>query len=86
MYFYGIFAHDRVFWEAAIYYPPKNGQALAEATKRVLTWDKNQRKIMSGKARKQATKFSWDVCAEKTVAVMAKAVKNSKLNGRNVHE
>jgi len=61
------------FKDAAVYYPPKNGQALAEVIQTVLTWDNNQRKTMSEKARKRAGEFSWDVCAEKTVAAMAKA-------------
>jgi len=63
-----------LFGDAAIYYPPKDGQALAEAIQTVLTWDDNQRKTMSEKAKKRAAEFSWDVCAEKTVAVLAKAV------------
>lgn len=74
------------FGEAAIYYPPKNGHALAEATKRILALDKNLRKIMSEKSRRQATKFSWDVCAERTVALLAEVVKISKFNGHNVHK
>ena len=65
-----------LFGDAAIFYPPKDGRALAEAIKTVLVWDDNQRKVMSKKARKQAAKFSWDVCAEKTVAVLAKAAKD----------
>jgi len=64
------------FGEAAIYYPPKNGPALAEAIKRMLVLDKQLRKIMSEKSKRQATKYSWDVCAERTVAVLAKAVGN----------
>lgn len=74
------------FGEAAVYYPPQNGPALAEASKRMLALDKNLRKIMSEKSKIQATKFSWDVCAERTVALLAKVVKISKLNGHNVHK
>jgi len=70
-----------LFGDVAIYYPPKDGQALAEVIKTVLTWDDNQRKSMSEKARKQAAKFSWDVCAAKTVAVLAKAAE-SRLYGK----
>jgi len=65
-----------LFGDAAIYYPPKDGKALAEAIKTVLVWDDNQRKVMSEKAKKQAAKFSWDVCAEKTVAALVKAVES----------
>lgn len=65
-----------LFGDAAIYYPPKNTQALADAIKTVLAWDDNQRKTMSEKAKKRAKEFSWDVCAEKTVAALAKAVES----------
>ena len=64
-----------IFGDAAVYYPSKDGQALAEAIKTVLTWNDNQRKVMSEKAKKRAAEFSWDICAEKTVAALAKAVR-----------
>ncbi|MDP8257949.1 MAG: glycosyltransferase family 1 protein, partial [Candidatus Aadella gelida] len=65
--------------DVAVYYPPKNAKALAEVIQTTLTWDDNQRKAMSEKAKKRAGEFSWDVCAEKTVAVLAKAVENKKV-------
>jgi len=65
-----------IFGNTAIYYPSKDGQFLAETIQTVLTWDDDQRKIMSEKARRQAANFSWDICAEKTLAVLAKAAKN----------
>ena len=43
--------------------------------KTVFAWDDNQRKVMSEKARKRAGESSRDVCAEKTVAVLANVVK-----------
>lgn len=67
-----------LFGDAAVYYPPKDGQALAEAIKTIFAWDDNRRKAMSEKARKRAAKFSWDVCAEKTVAALAKAVESGQ--------
>lgn len=63
------------FKNAAIFYPPKDARSLARAIKDVLSLDDNQRKIMSEKARRQAARFSWDFCAEKTVAELAKALK-----------
>lgn len=74
-----------IFGDAAIFYPPKDGQALAEVIKSVLGWDKNQRTGMSRKAKKRAAEFSWDVCAEKTVAALSRAAGDVKLNG-NVYE
>lgn len=67
-----------LFGDAALYYPPKDCQSLAEAIKSVLAWDDNQQKTMSEKAKKRAREFSWDVCAEKTVAELAKTVRDSK--------
>ena len=64
-----------IFNNAAIYYPPKDARSLARAIEYVLALDDNQRKIMSEKARRQAARFSWDFCAEKTVAELAKVVK-----------
>lgn len=65
-----------LFGDAAVYYPPKDEKILAEAIQTVLTWDENQRKAISEKARTRAAEFSWDVCADKTVAVLAKAVES----------
>lgn len=62
--------------DAAIFYPPKDGKSLAWAIKTVFAWDNNQREAMLGKAKKRAAEFSWDVCAEKTVAVLAKAAES----------
>ena len=64
-----------LFGDAAIFYPPNDGQALAEVIKTVLAWDDNQRKVMSEKAKKRASKFSWDICAKRTVAELAKVVR-----------
>jgi glycosyltransferase involved in cell wall biosynthesis len=65
-----------IFGDAAVYYPAKNGKALASAIQTVLNWDDNQRKTMSEKAKKHAGKFSWDICVEKTVAELANAVED----------
>ena len=64
-----------LFGNEAIFYPPKDAQALAEAIKTVLVWDDNQRKVMSEKAKKRAAEFSWDICAERTVRELSKATK-----------
>jgi len=67
---------QELFGDAAIYYSPKDGKALADVIKTVFAWDDNQRKAMSEKAKRRASDFSWDVCAEKTVAELAKAAKS----------
>ncbi len=62
-----------IFGDAAIYYTPKNGKALAEVIQTVNNLSTQQRKIMSERARKRAAEFSWNVTAERTVAELAKA-------------
>ncbi len=62
-----------LFGDAAIYYTPYDGEGLAGVLKRALILDDNQRKAMSEKAKERAVQFSWDVCAERTVAELAKA-------------
>lgn len=62
-----------IFGEAALYYPPADGEALAGEIKNVLSWDEHQRKAASAKAVQRAGGFSWEVCAQKTVAELMKA-------------
>lgn len=64
-----------IFADAAIYYPPKDGRALAKAMQSVIGWDTQQRKKISEQSRERAAKFSWDVCAEKTITELAKVTK-----------
>ena len=69
-----------LFGDAAIFYSPKDCKTLAQATKTVLGWDDNQRKIMAEKAKKRAGEFSWDICAERTVKELSKATLKAKLH------
>jgi len=75
-----------IFGDAAIFYPPKDGEALAGVIKTVFGWDDNQQKAMSKKAKKRAADFSWDICAEKTIEVLASVMSNSKMNRDNANE
>jgi len=59
-----------IFGDAAVYYSPKDGKALAEAVRDVLSWDNSRRAAMSEKARKRSETFSWDVTAEKTMETL----------------
>ena len=67
-----------IFGNAAIYYPPKNYKALAEAIQTILSWDNHQRKRGIKIAKKRAAQFSWDITAEKTVTEFKIAVENSR--------
>jgi len=64
-----------IFGDVASYYPPRMWEALAEVIQAVLLWDDNQRKVASKRAKNRAKKFSWDVCAERTIAQLAKAAR-----------
>lgn len=64
-----------IFGDAAVYYSPKNEKALAEAIQTTLSWDDIKQKEMSEKAKRRAAGFSWDICAERTVVELAKAVR-----------
>ncbi len=68
-----------IFGDTAVYYPPQDYKALAEAIQSVLSWDSNQRSEAHERARKRAVQFSWDITAERTVAELAKAVQDFKL-------
>jgi glycosyltransferase involved in cell wall biosynthesis len=64
-----------IFDHAAVYYPPKNWKALAEAIQHVHSWDNDKRnKVIEG-SKKRASEFSWNVCADKIVSELANAAK-----------
>ncbi|VVB88617.1 D-inositol-3-phosphate glycosyltransferase [uncultured archaeon] len=68
-----------IFGDSAIYYPPKDYKALANAIQTVLSLDKSQRNEASQRARKRAAQFSWDITAERTVSELVKAVESFRL-------
>ena len=55
------------FQDAAIYYPPKNLKVLAERILEVMSWPEEKRKEMSERAKKRASQFSCEICAQKTI-------------------
>jgi len=59
------------FGDSAIFYSPLDGQSLAGAIKIVHAWDTNQRRKASEQAKKRASKFSWDICADRTLRELA---------------
>jgi glycosyltransferase involved in cell wall biosynthesis len=63
-----------VFSDAAILYRPRDSRELAKRIKEVLAWDTPRKKAMSEKAKKRAAFFSWEVCAQKTVTELRKAL------------
>jgi glycosyltransferase involved in cell wall biosynthesis len=63
------------FGDAAVYYTHGDGKSLFSAIQSTLSWSDKQRKELSERAQKRAAFFSWDKCAENTVAVLKKAIK-----------
>ncbi len=61
-----------IFGDAATYYPPRDGKALAAKSLTALSMSDVERKEFSERAIAQAQKFSWDVCAERTVTELAR--------------
>ncbi|MCP4370331.1 MAG: glycosyltransferase family 4 protein [Deltaproteobacteria bacterium] len=72
-----------IFGDAAIYYPVGDEETLSKTLKDILVWNDNQRKEASERARKRAANFSWDICAEKTIAELAKVVRKEKICSRS---
>jgi len=65
-----------IFGDAAVYYPSKRGEVLAEAIQKVIRWDNYQRKEISKKAIERAAKFSWDITVEKLLIEFKKAIES----------
>lgn len=66
-----------LFGDSAVYYPEKDGKALAEEIHKILNWDNRTLIERSKHSENRAIKFSWHDCAEKTIAELKKAVEIS---------
>lgn len=73
------------FKDWAFYYPPGDGQALSQAIKLALGIDSYKKSELSEVAKKRASEFSWDICAEKTVSELERAIKDFRVrNNYNI--
>lgn len=72
------FPMPEIFGDAATYYSYKKKPALTEAIQEVLSWDMNKRNEASVCAKKRAEDYSWDICAEKIISEMIKAIDSFK--------
>jgi len=63
-----------IFGSAALYYPPKDFTTLAKQIQVVLSMEQTERAKMSSTAKDTALKFSWEICAQKTVDELQKAL------------
>lgn len=71
-----------IFDDAAVFYPPKRPEILAQRVQEVLNWSKHKKQEIRQRALKRASQFSWDVCAEKTVEQLQLAIKDFKKRGK----
>lgn len=63
-----------IFGDATVYYPPGDSRALAERVRKVLNMSDSMRDDMSSKALCRASMFTWDLCCERTVEELQKAI------------
>ncbi|MDD5617693.1 MAG: glycosyltransferase [Candidatus Omnitrophica bacterium] len=63
-----------IFRDAAFYYHSKDDLSLAWAIQDRLSLNDTRRQEVSQKAKKAASRFSWGICAEKTMAVLSNAL------------
>jgi len=62
-----------IFGSAALYYPPKDFTTLAKQIQVVISMGQAERAKMSSAAKDNASRFSWEICAQKTVDELQKA-------------
>lgn len=58
--------------DSAVYYPPKDSATLAKQIQIVMSMGQAERIAMSSAAKDTASKFSWEICAQKTVDELQK--------------
>ncbi len=64
-----------IFGSAALYYPPKDFSTLAKQIQAVMSMRQAERAAMSGATKDNAKRFSWEICAKKTVTELQKVLK-----------
>ena len=68
-----------VFGNAAVFYPPGKPDLLAQRIEEVLHWSDSHRQEMKTRALARASEFTWELCCNKTVSELQKAIEDSKL-------
>lgn len=63
-----------IFDAAALYYPPKDSNALAATIMDVAHWNDAKRLAMSVRAKERAAQFSWDANVNQLVDVLQKTI------------
>lgn len=68
-----------VFGDAAVYYKAGDSSGLAEKVQSLISLDKKQREIISEQAASQAGKFTWDICAQRTLQALQNAISECRV-------
>ena len=63
-----------IFGSSALYYPPKDFTTLAKQIRYVISMGQAERAVMASAAKDIASKYSWEICAQKTVDELQKAL------------
>ncbi|MBZ0167373.1 MAG: glycosyltransferase, partial [Candidatus Omnitrophica bacterium] len=63
-----------IFQDAALYYEPRDSHLLADRIKDILTFDVEQKLVLSRAACGRASEFSWDDTAQRTVEALQAAI------------
>jgi glycosyltransferase involved in cell wall biosynthesis len=66
-----------IFEDSAIYYTPRDHVMLAKTIQLLCNRSRDERSAVSKRAIERATDFSWDMCAQQTVAQLAMAAQES---------
>lgn len=64
------------FVDSALYYPPKDVTTLAKQIQAITSLGRAKRAAMSSAAKDNASRFSWEICAQKTVDELKKVLHN----------
>ena len=70
-----------IFSDSAVYYNSGDGKALYELINVVLSWNQSKKGQFSERALVRASQFSWDICAEKTIEELRKAIQTFNAGG-----
>jgi glycosyltransferase involved in cell wall biosynthesis len=63
------------FGTSALYYPPMDSTILASQVQSVISMGQAERLVMSRSAKNIVLKFSWKICAQRTVDELQKALR-----------
>ena len=67
-----------IFADAAVFYSPGDHVEITEKILKATSLPERKLKEVTQKAIERSSYFSWDICAEQTVAQLKKAISNNK--------